>query len=462
MNADAIQTVLGACVLGSPALLLAVLGATSLLSRPLSEAATSRWTASCVVVGLAAAVAILASMLITGSRHVRLELGDWVAIPQEHFHFRLKFVFDRLSVPFLLLTLVLAGTTGAFADRYLHREPGYGRYFLSFAVFLFGMVVAALAGTIETLFFGWELVGLSSALLVAFFHERPSPVLNGQRIWSIYRISDAAFLLAAVALHHVYGAGDFAGLMGAGPWPEGRASLAPAQALGVGLLLLTAAAGKSALIPFSGWLPRAMEGPTPSSAVFYGALSVHLGAYLLLRVSPILELSPWLGAATTALGLATAVFASVACRVQPDAKGALAFASLTQVGIITAEIGLGFRYLPLIHIMGHACLRTLQLLRAPSLLHDYHMLEDAVGAPLRPGEGFLAGWLPARWRRGLYRMGFERGQLDAALDRFVVRPFTLAFRWCDRMERRWTDFLAGAASRESDRVAPSAPAGEEA
>ena len=154
------------------------------------------------------------------------------------------------------------------------------------------MVVASLAGTIETLFLGWELVGLSSALLVAFFHERAAPVINGQRVWSVYRISDAAFLLAAVALHHVSGEGDFAALTGAGPWPEGVATLSPGQALGVGLLLLVAAAGKSGLVPFSGWLPRAMEGPTPSSAVFYGALSVHLGAFLLLRVSPILDLSP--------------------------------------------------------------------------------------------------------------------------------------------------------------------------
>ncbi len=281
-------------------------------------------------------------------------------------------------------------------------------------------------------------------------------------MWSVYRISDAAFLLAAVALHHVSGAGDFAGLMGAGPWPEGEAALTPGQALGVGTLLLVAAAGKSALIPFSGWLPRAMEGPTPSSAVFYGALSVHLGAFLLLRVSPILDRSAWLSAAVVALGLGSAVFAAIAGRVQADAKGALAFASLTQVGIITAEIGLGLRYIPLVHIIGHACLRTLQLLRAPSLLHDYHALEDAVGGHLRREHGPAGNRLPRGIRRRLYRVGFDRGQFDAALDRFAVRPFVSVFGWCDRMERRWTDLLAGSASRESDLVPPSAPIGEEA
>ena len=154
------------------------------------------------------------------------------------------------------------------------------------------------------------------------------------------------------------------------------------QALFVGILLLIAAAGKSALIPFSGWLPRAMEGPTPSSAVFYGALSVHLGTFLLLRVGPVLDASPVLSAAVVILGFSSAVYGVLVGRVQSDVKTALAFASLTQVGIITAEIGLGFRYIPLIHIIGHACLRTLQLVRAPTLLHDYHLLENAIGGHL--------------------------------------------------------------------------------
>lgn len=457
MSLDALLTVCGVGVVALPALLLAVLGVTSLLSRPLGEDPTARWTASCVAGGLLAALAVLAAMLATGSRYVPIELGDWVSVPEEGFHFHLKFVFDRLSTPFVVLTFVLSGATGAFAHRYLHREPGYGRFFVSFAVFLLGMVVATLAGTIETLFFGWELVGLSSALLVAFFHERPSPVLNGQWVWSVYRISDAAFLLAAVALHHASGTGEFSRLMESGPWPEGRAALTSTQALGVGLLLLIAAAGKSALPPFSGWLPRAMEGPTPSSAIFYGALSVHLGAFLLLRVSPVLDLSPWLGGAVVALGLATAAYASVVGRVQTDAKGALAFASLTQVGIITAEIGLGLRYLPLVHMIGHACLRTLQFLRAPSLLHDYHVFENAIGDHIHDGHAPAAG----RLHRMLYREGFQRGQFDEVLERFVVRPFARAFRWADRMERRWTDLLAGSGSRESDRVAAVEPIGEE-
>src|SRR5690606_30180659 len=140
-------------------------------------------------------------------------------------------------------------------------------------------------------------------------------------------------------------------------------TLSESQALTVGQLLVIAAAGKSALVPISGWLPRAMEGPTPSSAVFYGALSGHLGTFLLLRLQPLLDVSPALRVVVITLGFVTALFAALSARVQTDIKCALSYASLTQVGIITVEIGLGLSYLALIHILGHACLRTLQFVR---------------------------------------------------------------------------------------------------
>lgn len=461
MNLDTFVTGLGYCVVGCPAILLAILGVAALAGRPLSERATARCTETAVLAGLTASLAMLVTMLLTGKRNVPIEFGNLVVIPQQHFHFHLKFVFDRLSVPFLILSYTLVGTVGAFADRYLHREAGFRRFFLFYAMFLLGMVLASLAGTIETLFLGWELVGLSSALLVAYFHERPSPVLNGQRVWSVYRVADAAFLIAAVAMHHVTGEGDFAGLMGRGSWPAGHAALTSNQALFIGLLLLIAAAGKSGLIPFSGWLPRAMEGPTPSSAVFYGALSVHLGALLLLRVSPILDLSLALSAMVVALGLATALFGALTVRVQSDVKSALAFASLSQVGLITAEIGLGLRYVALVHIIGHACLRTLQLLRAPTLLRDYQRLENAIGAHLPHQQNPWDRWLSPALRIRLYRLSFERGFFDALLDEYIVRPFVAVFGWCDRAERRWTNFVSGSASRASDLVPAAAPVDED-
>ncbi len=461
MSYDTLFTILGFGTVLAPLALLAFISLSMLIGVRWSEATICRGTQVAVVAGLAMSVGILALMLITDTREVSIEVGNFMMIAEEHFHFHLGLLFDRLSVPFAILSFVLVGTIGAFAQRYLHREAGFHRFFLLYAVFLLGMIVASLAGTIEMLFLGWELVGLSSALLVAYFHERSSPVVNGQRVWSIYRVADAAFLIAAVTMHHMTGEGDFGRLMGHGPWPEGTAALTSGEALVVGLLLLVAAAGKSALIPFSGWLPRAMEGPTPSSAVFYGALSVHLGTFLLLRVSPILDLSLILSGTVVVLGLATAIFAALTARVQSDVKTALAYASLTQVGIITAEIGLGLRYIPLIHMLGHACLRTMQLVRAPSFLHDYHSLENAIGSHLPADRSGLQLWIPQRMRLGLYRLSFERGYFDALIDRYLVATFLRVFRWCDRMERGWTDTLAGSPSRESDRVVASAPVVEE-
>lgn len=457
MTEQQLLYVLGLGVVLFPSLLVTILGITALISRPLGEAIIARVTQLCVVGGLLCAVAVLALMLITGERNVPIEVGDWVVLHGEDFHFHLKFVFDRLSVPFVILSFVLIGTIGAFANQYLHRESGYGRFFLLFAMFLLGMTLASLAGTIEVLFLGWELVGLSSALLVAYFHERSSPVLNGQRVWSVYRVADAAFLIAALTLYHLTSGGDFAKLMGSEPWPHGVAVMTSQEALFVGLLLLIAAAGKSALVPFSGWLPRAMEGPTPSSAVFYGALSVHLGTFLLLRVSPVLAASPLLSWIVVALGLISAAYGALVGRVQSDVKTALAFASLTQVGIITAEIGMGWSYIALIHIIGHACLRTLQLVRAPTLLHDYSVLENAIGDHLQNEPSAWERLIPAPARLTLYRLCLERGYLDAMIDEFIIRPFLRVFRWCDAMERRWTDFLSQTQSRESDRLPAATP-----
>lgn len=444
---------LGIVVVLAPVGLVLSLGLSSLLDLRLSEGAINRAIHAAVVSGLLSSLGVLALMLLLGTRHVVLDLGDWVEL--DDFRVEVKFVFDRLSVPFALLSFVLSGAIAAFATRYLHRERGFNRFFVLYAVFLLGMIVASLAGTIAMLFLGWELVGLSSALLVAFYQERPAPSRNGLWLWCVYRVSDAALLLAAVVMHHMTGEGDFERLLGAGPWPEGQASVSAGQALIVGLLLLIAAAGKSGLVPFSGWLPRAMEGPTPSSAVFYGALSVHLGAFLLLRVSPLLECSVGLCAAIVALGLTTAVLAYLSGSVQTDIKAALSYASLTQVGLIVAEIGLGLRYVALVHLLGHACLRTLQFVRAPTLLHDYHTLENAIGGyvshPVLPLDRWIAE--PARVR--LYRLALERGYLDAWLKAFIVNPFLRLFRWCNAMERGWTDFLVGAPTRESQEGKPT-------
>jgi len=448
---DELIQLLGLLIVGAPLAVVVLLGVCTLFNRPLSERTTSAAVGASVAVSLLASLAMLGLMIVRGTPHVTVEFGNWELIP--HFHFHVKLLFDFLSVPFVILSFVLCGTISAFATKYLHREPGYNRFFVLYSLFVLGIAVSSLAGTIETLFSGWELVGLSSALLVAFFHERAAPARNGLHVWTVYRFADAAFLAAAVILHHLHGEGDFDVLLGRGAWPGATAAISPEHALIVGLLLLTAAAGKSALVPFSGWLPRAMEGPTPSSAIFYGALSVHLGTFLLLRFSPVLELSLTLQVVVVVLGLATAGLAALAARVQTDIKSALSFASLIQVGLIVAEIGVGLRWIPLVHMIGHACFRTLQFLRAPMVLNDHRVLENAIGSRLSASAGAQQR-LPDGVRAWLYRFGLERGYLDACLIDRVVQPALRLFRLFDAWERKWTDFLSHGESRDSDQARP--------
>jgi NAD(P)H-quinone oxidoreductase subunit 5 len=452
-------TWLGVLIVTMPALVLIVLSVASILKWQYTEQTINQIVRAMFIAGLLACIAVLALMLAAGTRHVVIRMGELVEIPG--YHFSVKFVFDRLSVPMAILSYLLTGTIGAFASSYMHRERGYNRFFVLLSLFVLGMIVASLADTIETLFVGWEFVGLSSALLVAYYQDRPAPARNGLWVWIVYRFSDAALLLAAVVLHHMAGQGDFDRLLGDGPWPDAGTSVPELQAFVVGSLLLVAAAGKSGMVPFSGWLPRAMEGPTPTSAIFYGALSVHLGVFLLLRISPLLENSLGLCVLVVALGLVTAAFAHIAASVQTDVKSALCFACLAQVGLIVAEIGLGLRYIALVHLLGNACLRTLQFLRAPTLLRDYRTIENAIGEHLPRSAGWVGHLIGARLHAAVYRWALDRGCFDWLLLDYVVYPFISLMRWCDAMERRWTNLLSSEAGRASDRVKPLAEPFEE-
>ena len=438
---------LGTSIVALPFLLFSYLAIRLFTGAPPPEEDVGKAVLATIGTCLAAAavVSVWLPFLHQGGKHIHW--ATWASVPGLDYHFHFALQFDGLSTPFMVLSLVLCGTIARFAIRYLHREPGFHRFFVLYAAFVLGMMLTSLSGNIETLFVGWELVGLSSALLVAFFHERTGPARNGLRVWSVYRIADACFLMAALSLHHLPGAGDFARPDESALWPADPASIDPWKAFGIGLLLLVAAAGKSALLPFCGWLPRAMEGPTPSSAVFYGALSVHLGAFLLLRFESLIERSPLLCALIVALGLGTAIFASLAASVQTDIKSSLSFAALVQVGLIVAEIGLGLRWIALVHLIGHACLRTLQFVRAPTLLHDYHLLENAIGDHLPRRTPVADRLMGPSWRTRAYRFAHERGNLDAWIDNFAVRPFLAVFRAADRFERNLTTTVNGASRR---------------
>lgn len=356
--------------------------------------------------GIAALVWTVAS-----ASAVTVAFGNWFAVGD--YHFPLVLMADRLSLPFLALAAVLSGLIAQFSATYLHREPGFLRFFLLLHLFAFGSLLAFAAGSFDLLAAGWEVVGITSVLLIGFFQLRPAPVENGLRVFGIYRACDIGLFVGVFAMHHWAGTASF---------DSGFPTLTSAHAVIVCLLLLLAAAGKAAQIPFSGWLPRAMEGPTPSSAIFYGAISIHAGAYLLLRAQPLLA-SSWLASALVILiGLVTAIHGAIAGRASADAKTSLAYATLTQVGIIFIEIGLGWKWLAVVHILGNATVRTMQFLRAPSMLHDYHQMHSAIGGDASPAGTQIEELLPERVQLWLYRWAFDRGHLDTILDRWIIDP----------------------------------------
>lgn len=375
----------------------------------------------------------------TGAR--LLSYGAWSTSHEGGI--RIEFLVDRFSLAFAALSAEIAGIVSAFSNRYLHREPGYNRYFVLLAMFVTGMLFVALAGNVEVLFIGWEFVGLSSALLVAFFHARPAPVSNALRVLSVYRISDAAMFTAAVLLRHFAGSDSLSLLFG-GVSGGAATALTGTSATVIAILLIIAVAGKSALLPFSGWLPRAMEGPTPSSAVYYGSLSIHAGCFLLLRAGPLLEHAPVARIIVGVLGAATAIFAGITTRVQSDVKSSLAYASLTQVGIIIVEIAFGWYTIAFIHLAGHACFRLLQFLSAPNVLHDLHGMENAIGERPSPVRGYLERLAPNRLRRLLYFLALERGFLDSIIDRVVVNSFMGFANQLTHFDRWLCDAMSGA------------------
>jgi NADH-quinone oxidoreductase subunit L len=424
----------------SPVAALAIIGLPALLGRPLSERATTRIVAAAFTTGFIAALVTLVVIANRGFAAQVVHLGRLFAVG--HHAATIELVADGLSVPYVCFSTGLCGLVNAFAGKYLHREPGFTRFFVLLTLFGTGMNLMVLAGSIDALFAGWEFLGISSALLIGFFHERRNAVEAALRAFTTYRICDVGLFAASVVIHRATGSGDFERLF-TGTWPHAACLVPATTALSVSLLLVFAALGKSAQVPFSGWLPRAMEGPTPSSAIFYGALSIHAGAYVLLRCEAVIDAAPAAGWLLVAIGSGTALHAALVGSVQTDLKSMLAYASMTQAGIILAEIGLGLRVIPLVHVISHAILRSLQILRSPSAMHDRHELAAALGGHPGPSDWSLLRLLPPRMARSLYHVALERGFEESLISGLFVRPLLAALIAADRLERRWAAILAG-------------------
>ncbi len=431
MTPSSLAATLGFIALTAPLAALGVLACSLLFTRGMTERRIHQVVAAGLITGLIASL-VVGFTLLLGVAPAEVELANVIAI--RGYHLDLAFRLDGPAVVLLTLDLLLCGLVGLFSASYLHQDEGYQRFYVLLMLFSVGVSFIATARGLDLLFAGWELVGLTSALLIAFFHRRPSPVAHGLRAFAVYRTTDVGLLLGLVLLHHSLGTTDLQAA-------AAHLDASPALIL-IGALFVFGAMGKGASLPFTGWLPRAMEGPTPSSAIFYGALSIHASPFLLLRVQPLLDSHIGLRVAVVGIGLLTALHASMVGRAQTDIKSSLGYASVTQVGIIWAWAGLGLETLALVHIVGHAALRTRQLLRAPSLLHERYQLKSLMGGDLAHTGRHIEALVPAGLRSRLYVLALERWYLDELLEE-LVRSLSVPLRALDRLDTAWAQLLDG-------------------
>ena len=277
---------------------------------------------------LGIASAFVAYWLLKGAPTI--QLADIILFKNDEYVFQIDFLFDRITAVYLMMGAILTFLVTVYSRYYLHRESGYKRFYNTTLFFYLGYSITTLSGNLETLFTGWEILGISSFLLISFYRERYLPVKNAVKVFSIYRIGDVGIILAMWASHHLWHENITF-------WELNNAELVHEHlqshsAIGVfiSLMFLLSATAKSAQLPFSSWLPRAMEGPTPSSAIFYGSLSVHIGVFLLMRTFPFWEHQTSVRILIGLLGLVTAVITTGIARVQSSVKSQIAYASIAQ------------------------------------------------------------------------------------------------------------------------------------
>lgn len=359
---------------------------------------------------------------------VDLNVKEVVVYRSPGYEFFIDLYFDRVSAHFLLVGALLTFMITIYSRYYLHRETGFKRFFNTVLFFFTGYSITVLSGNFETLFLGWEVLGISSFLLIAYYRDRYLPVKNALKVFSIYRVADVGLILAMWLSHHLWHENiTFQKLHDSVLVHEHLASHS-AVGIIISLMILLSAAAKSAQLPFSSWLPRAMEGPTPSSAIFYGSLSVHIGVFLLLRTFPFWEHQAVVRVMIALLGLVTSVIATLTSRVQSSVKAQIAYSSIAQIGLIFIEVAAGLEALALIHFAGNAFLRTYQLLVSPSVV-TYLIREQFYHFVGRVHT--FEDTLPKRLQYSLYMLSLREWDLDTFMYRRLWNPMKAVGRRLD-------------------------------
>jgi len=291
-------------------------------------------------------------------------IGTWINVGPLHIDF--SFVLDQLSLVMLLVVTGVGLLIHGYSVGYMAHDEGYARYFSYLNLFLFFMTTLVLAGNALVMFIGWEGVGLASYLLIGFWFQKPAAAEAGKKAFIVNRIGDVGFLIGMFLLLANFGTLTFSEIatkLGQDPgWTGGVVTV-------IALCLLLGATGKSAQLPLYIWLPDAMEGPTPVSALIHAATMVTAGVYMIARNHVLFDHSPFALSVVAIVGAATALFAATIGLVQNDIKRVLAYSTISQLGYMFLGCGVAAYSAAIFHLMTHAFFKALLFLAAGSVIH---------------------------------------------------------------------------------------------
>jgi NADH-quinone oxidoreductase subunit L len=353
--------------------------------------------------GYLAALMPLASFIVTvgvfislvgkdgNERRAVKSLFTWIQAGQ--LDVRMAALADPLSITMCLFVTGIAFLIHVFAIGYMHGDAKFSKFFLYLNLFVFSMLMLVLGENMLVTFLGWEGVGTCSYFLISFWHTRNSAAVAGKKAFVTNRIGDFGFMVAMFFAFQSAHTLSYLGLN------EHAAEFGHKTAVAIALFLFVGACGKSAQLPLYVWLPDAMEGPTPVSALIHAATMVTAGVYLMVRVSPILHLSPGVGTIIAIVGAATALFAATVAVAQNDIKKVLAYSTVSQLGYMFLAVGSGAYVAAIFHMVTHAFFKALLFLGSGSVIHGMHHEQDmrrmGMLRKLMPVTAitFIIGWL---------------------------------------------------------------------
>src|SRR6187401_2544713 len=299
-----------------------------------------------------------------------VEWFTWIPFGNPDATIHVGFVVDALTASLLIVVTTIGLLVHVYSIGYMSHDPGYWRFFAYLNLFMFSMLLLVLASSWLVVFVAWELVGLSSYLLIGFWYRKRTAALAAKKAFIVNRVGDVGFALGIMLIFTSLGTLDIQEVI------EKIGELPSATILLISLLIFAGAMGKSAQFPLHVWLPDAMEGPTPVSALIHAATMVNAGVYLVARTSPIFAEAPGALVVVGSIGIFTAILAATIAMTQTDIKRVLAYSTLSQLGYMFAALGVGAWTAAIFHLMTHGFFKGLLFLGSGSVIHSVHEEQD--------------------------------------------------------------------------------------